>query len=136
MKLTLTMIQNWVITFVTASTEPDRVRQDNVENTYRKVVSGYADRILKYTLCTLLCVFDNRVFFSRNQGYPDVVWHSSSLDDPEYLNDLNYYNKGLDLAKVKEFVAGNTFTSNLNRFLPCTYYWFTIWNIQEYLQVI
>ena len=47
MKLTLTMIQNWVITFVTASTEPDRVRQDNVENTYRKVVSWYKDRIFK-----------------------------------------------------------------------------------------
>ena len=57
-----------VVMFLTASTELDTDNQDNVENTYRKVVSGYADRIHKYTLCTLLCVFDNRVFFSGNQG--------------------------------------------------------------------
>ena len=45
-------------TFVTASTESDNV------------VSGYIDRILK---CTLLFVFDNRVLFSGNRGYPNLV---------------------------------------------------------------
>ena len=48
----------------------------------------------------LLCVFYNRVFFSGNQSYPNVVL-PNSLDDPEYVSDLNYYNKGLDLAKFK-----------------------------------
>ena len=92
-----------VVTFLTAPTIPDTDGQDNVEITYRKVVNGYADRILK---CTLLCVFDNRVFFSGNQDYPNVVWHSS-LDDPGYVSDLDYYNEGLDLAQVKALVAGN-----------------------------
>ena len=92
-----------VVTFTTAPTIPDTDGQDNVEITYRKVVNGYADRILK---CTLLCVFDNRVFFSGNQDYPNVVWHSS-LDDPGYVSDLDYYNEGLDLAQVKALVAGN-----------------------------
>lgn len=91
------------ISFTTAPTIPDTDGQDNVEITYRKVVAGYADRILK---CTLLCVFDNRVFFSGNQDYPNVVWHSS-LDDPGYVSDLDYYNEGLDLAQVKALVAGN-----------------------------
>jgi hypothetical protein len=53
-----------------------------------------------------LCVFDNRVFFSGNPDYPNTVWHSS-LDDPSYVSDLDYYNEGLDLAKVKALVAGN-----------------------------
>ena len=92
-----------VVTFTTAPSIPDTDGQDNVEITYRKVVSGYADRILK---CTLLCVFDNRVFFSGNQDYPNVVWHSS-LDDPSYVSDLDYYNEGLDLAPVKALVPGN-----------------------------
>ena len=92
-----------VVTFTTAPTIPDTDGQDNVEITYRKVVNGYADRILK---CTLLCVFDNRVFFSGNQDYPNVVWHSS-LDDPSYVSDLDYYNEGLDLSPVKTLIAGN-----------------------------
>ena len=94
---------NGTVTFTTAPTIPLTDGQDNVEITYRKVVNGYADRILK---CTILCVFDNRVFFSGNQDYPNVVWHSS-LDDPGYVSDLDYYNEGLDLAQVKSLVAGN-----------------------------
>ena len=92
-----------VITFTEAPMEPLTDGQDNVEITYIKPVSGYANRILK---CTLLCVFDNRIFFSGNQDYPNVVWHSS-LDDPTYVSDLDYYNEGLDLAKVKALVPGN-----------------------------
>jgi hypothetical protein len=51
----------------------------------------------------------------------------SSLDDPEYINDLNYYNKGLDLTKVKELAPRNTFARKYNSVLPCTYYRPTIW---------
>ena len=94
---------NGIISFTTAPTEPDTDGQDNVEITYTKNVSGYADRILH---CKLLCVFDNRVFFSGNPDYPNVVWHSS-LDDPSYVSDLDYYNEGLDLARVKALVPGN-----------------------------
>lgn len=77
--------------------------QDNVEITYGKTISGYADRIKK---CTLLEVFDNRVFFSGNQDYPNTIWHCS-LNDPTYCSDLDYYNEGLDLAPVKSMVSGN-----------------------------
>lgn len=91
------------VIFTTAPSKPLTDGQDNVEITYKKTVNGYADRINK---CTLLQVFDNRVFFSGNQDYPNTVWHSS-LNDPSYCSDLDYYNEGLDLSPVKSMVAGN-----------------------------
>ena len=92
-----------IVSFTTAPTAPDTDGEDNVEIQFKKVVSGYANRIYQ---CKLLSVFDNRVFFSGNPDYPNVVWHSS-LDDPTYVSDLDYYNEGLDLAKVKALVPGN-----------------------------
>ena len=77
--------------------------QDNVSIKFKKTVDGYKDRINK---CTLLQVFDNRVFFSGNPDFPNVIYHSS-LNDPSYCSDLDYYNEGLDTAKVKGLVAGN-----------------------------
>ena len=91
------------ITFVVAPTEPLTAGQDNVSITFKKTVNGYRERINK---CTLLQVFDNRVFFSGNQDYPNTVWHCS-LNDPSYCSDLDYYNEGLDLSPVKGMIAGN-----------------------------
>ena len=91
------------VTFTIAPSEPLTTGQDNVTIVYKKTVSGYADRIKK---CTLLQVFDNRVFFSGNQDYPNTVWHSS-LNDPTYCSDLDYYNEGLDTSPVRSMVAGN-----------------------------
>ena len=91
------------ITFTVAPPKPLTDGQDNVVITFKKTVTGYADRINK---CTLLQVFDNRVFFSGNQDYPNTLWHSS-LNDPTYCSDTDYYNEGLDLSPVKSMVAGN-----------------------------
>ena len=91
------------ITFVVAPEEPLTAGQDNVSIQFKKTVNGYRERINK---CTLLQVFDNRVFFSGNQDYPNTVWHCS-LNDPSYCSDLDYYNEGLDLSPVKGMVAGN-----------------------------
>lgn len=91
------------ITFTTAPPAPLTDGQDNVSIKFRKTVPGYRNRINN---CTLLAVFDNRVFFSGNPDYPNVVWHSS-LNDPTYCSDLDYYNEGLDLAPVKAMVPGN-----------------------------
>ena len=94
---------NGKITFTTAPGVPKTDGQDNVLIEFRKTVSGYADRIKK---CTLLQVFDNRVFFSGNKDCPNMIFHCS-LDDPSYCSDLDYYNEGLDNAAVKGLVAGN-----------------------------
>jgi len=91
------------IIFNNAPVEPLTVGQDNVRIKFRKTVAGYRNRINN---CTLLQVFDNRVFFSGNQDYPNVVWHCS-LNDPSYCSDLDYYNEGLDLSEVTGLVAGN-----------------------------
>lgn len=91
------------ITFATAPTAPLTDGQDNVFVEFKKEIAGYKERILK---CTLLEVFDNRVFFSGNEDYPNTIWHCS-LSDPTYCSDLDYYNEGIDNAKVKGIVAGN-----------------------------
>mgnify|MGYP003300355227 CR=1 FL=1 len=77
--------------------------QDNVVIKFKKAVPEYRETINK---TTLLQVFDNRVFFSGNEDHPHMLWHSS-LDDPSYVSDLDYYKEGMDTAKIKGMVAGN-----------------------------
>jgi hypothetical protein len=94
---------NGIIKFDEAPKKPLTDGQDNVTVTFKKAVSGYAERIKG---CTLLQVFDNRVFVSGNKEYPNTVWHCS-LNDPTYWSDQDYYNEGLDAAQVNGLVAGN-----------------------------
>ena len=77
--------------------------QDNIIVEFKKAVPGYRENILN---CTLLQIFDNRVFFSGNTDFPNYVWHCS-LNDPSYVSDLDYYKDGLDSAQVRGLVAGN-----------------------------
>lgn len=91
------------ITFSSIPSAPLTDGQDNVSVEFRKTVERYRDSILG---CTLLQMFDNRVFFSGNTDFPNVVWHCS-LNDPTYVSDLDYYREGLDTAAVKGMVAGN-----------------------------
>lgn len=91
------------ISFITAPEKPLSDGKDNVFITFRKTIQGYRDRINK---ATLLVVFDNRVFFSGNQNYPNAIFWSE-LEDPTYVSDLNYANEGMDLSSVKSMVAGN-----------------------------
>ena len=91
------------ISFTTPPSAPLTDGQDNVSVEFQKVVDKYRNSILN---CTLLQVFDNRVFFSGNEDFPNVVWHCS-LNDPTYVSDLDYYREGLDEAQVKGLVAGN-----------------------------
>ncbi len=77
--------------------------QDNVFVLFKKAIPEYRNCIAK---CNMLQVFDNRVFFSGNADHPNMIWHSS-LDDPSYCSDLDYYKEGMDLAAVKGMVAGN-----------------------------
>ena len=98
------------VTFLyTAPDAPLTTGQDNVEIEFKKSVvdeNGVKKYYKAIMECTLLQVFDNRVFFSGNEEHPNVVWHCS-LNDPSYVSDLDYYNEGMDRAKVKGLVAGN-----------------------------
>lgn len=91
------------IIFETAPETPLTDGQDNVKVKFKKAVAGYRDKINK---CTLLQLFDNRVFFSGNKDYPNTIFHCS-LNDPTYCSDLDYYNEGLDSAMVRGMAAGN-----------------------------
>lgn len=91
------------ITFNFAPPAPLTDGQHNIEILFRKTIPEHRNRINK---CTLLAVFDNRIFFSGNQDYPNAIFHSS-VEDPRYVSDLDYYNEGMDLAPVKTMIAGN-----------------------------
>lgn len=71
--------------------------------TYSKTGQGHLERILN---CTLLCEFDNRIFFSGNPDFPNAVFHCE-INDPRYVRDTAYYECGLDLARVKAIIPGN-----------------------------
>ena len=93
----------------TAPDAPLTDGQDNVVIKFKKTVKDNEGNARYHGIiekCTLLQVFDNRVFFSGNPDYPNMVWHSS-LNDPAYCSDLDYYNEGMDTAAVKSLVAGN-----------------------------
>lgn len=92
-----------MISFTKAPDNPGTDGQDNVSVEFRKTVPEYRDSICK---CSLLQVFDNRVFVSGNPGFPNVVWHCS-LNNPAYFSDMDYYREGMDQAQVKGMVAGN-----------------------------
>ena len=91
------------ITFNEAPKEPDTPGADNVVIQFKKEIKGYRDRIDKRTLVEL---FDNRVFFSGNPDYPNMLWHCS-LENPEYCSDLDYYAEGTNDSMIKSIVAGN-----------------------------
>lgn len=94
---------NGYIEFTTAPEAPMTDGQDNVIIQFKKEMSGYRAKIER---CTLLEVFDNRVFFSGNPNYPNMLWHCA-LEDPTYCRDLDYYTEGVDDSSIKALVSGN-----------------------------
>ena len=95
--------ENGIVKFSSPPEEPFTDGQDNVFIRFKKTVDKYADEIKK---CSLLAVFDNRVFFSGNEEYKNYLWHSS-LNDATYISDLDYYQEGTDDSAIKALVAGN-----------------------------
>lgn len=92
-----------VIKFSEAPLAPNTDGQDNVSIKFKKAMPKYSLSILN---CSLLQVFDNRVFVSGNPDFPNYIWHCS-LNDPAYFSDLDYYREGMDAAEIKGVVAGN-----------------------------
>ena len=97
------------VTFKTAPAKPNTEGQDNVKIEYTKNSQSKADRIKK---CSILTVFDDRIFFSGNRDYPNYIFHSefngiTGIADPRYISDTDYYPEGIDTSAVKAMVAGN-----------------------------
>lgn len=88
------------VSFKTAPTKPiDQV--NNVSITFSKTIVGDKDKIFKSTLGT---IFDNRIFFSGNQDYPNALFWSE-LEDPRYFGSDNWTPEG-DMSPVKAMVRG------------------------------
>ncbi len=95
------------VTFNEAPTAPLTAGQDNVSIKYEKLTDAngflFDDPILK---CTIAQEFDNRIFVGGNPDYPNRIWHSS-LNEPTYFSDLDYYDEGTDMSLIKGLVPGN-----------------------------
>ena len=91
------------IVFDTAPEEPLTAGQDNVFIQFKKYVDGYKERIIN---CTLMELFDSRVFLSGNSDFPNVVFNSE-LFDPTYFSDVDYYPEGSTDSKIKSLITGN-----------------------------
>lgn len=81
-----------VVMFKSAPPEPKTKGQDNVVITLSKTTSDYSKRVEG---CLINTIFDNRIFYSGNNKYPNALFHSM-LNDPTYISDLAYYQDGSD----------------------------------------
>ena len=98
-----------IITFATAPSTPDTDGEDNITIQFKKTVSGYADKIKK---CTILHEFDNRVFFTGNADYKNIIWYCSNdtttgLADPTYCADTDFNKDGVDDSAIKSLANSN-----------------------------
>ena len=99
--------KNGIVKLNEAPPKPEDIGLDKGESTvfitYSKSNSELANRIKK---STLLVEFDNRIFFSGNQDYPNTVFHTE-LEDPRYISTQGYSTVGLDMASIKALIPGN-----------------------------
>lgn len=82
-------LTNGTVTFNTTY-KPPITGQDNVIITFKKTVSGYADRIKQCCIVSSYGVGgSNRIFLSGNPNYKAYDWYSE-LYDPTYFPDTGY----------------------------------------------
>ena len=94
---------------VTALPAPEDKGKDNISVKFKKTVQDYPgeDKNMQKILgCTMAQEFDNRIFFSGNPQYPNLVFHSS-LNDVGYFSDLDVYEDGTDDGHICAMASGN-----------------------------
>ncbi len=55
--------------------------------------AGVSDNAI--SKCTVMDIFENRIFYSGNPDFPNTDWHSE-LNEPTYVSDLSYTEIGLE----------------------------------------
>ncbi len=53
--------------------------------------------------CTVMDVFENRIFYSGNPDFPNTDWHSE-LNEPTYVRDLSYTEIGLEATPIMGYL--------------------------------
>ena len=88
---------------VTFNTPPSKQvdNENNVSITFSKTITKEKDKIFKSTLST---IYDNRIFISGNQDYPNALFWSE-LEDPRYFASDNWTPEG-SMSRVKALVNG------------------------------
>ncbi len=70
---------------------------DDIEVEYTEsTTENQSDKINK---CTVMDVFENRIFYSGNPDYPNTDWYSG-VNDPLYIPDINYTDIGSDGTSI------------------------------------
>lgn len=98
------------VTFVTAPGVSPITGEDNIQITYAKTVTGYADRINKCDVSVLYGMSGarDRLFVSGNPDFPHYDWYSN-INDPTYFADLNYSVIGQDNAAIVNYSIVNDY---------------------------
>ncbi|MBQ6846452.1 MAG: hypothetical protein IJO61_04905 [Oscillospiraceae bacterium] len=73
---------------------------DDFSIEYSHTTEGHSSRINK---CTVMDVFENRIFFSGNPDYPNADWYSG-VNDPLYIPDTNYTEIGVDSCGIRGYL--------------------------------
>ncbi len=73
---------------------------DNFSVEFVSTTEGYRERLDK---CTVMDVFENRIFFSGNPDYPNADWYSG-VNDPLYIPDINYTEIGVDSCGIRGYL--------------------------------
>lgn len=94
--------QEGVVQFNTPPGEAEAVGEANVS----VVFNAGGDESGKVTGCGCAIEFDSRIFFAGNNAYPNVLFHSK-LNDPTYIADTDYYEEGMEQAKIKFMCVKN-----------------------------
>jgi hypothetical protein len=91
---------NGTVTFETA---PEKsAAKASIKIKYEKSSDG--PNVVKR--CKLACAFDNRIFFSGNQDYPNMLlW--CGLNEPRYIGVSSYAPQGTGTSQIKALVPGN-----------------------------
>ncbi|MBR6651406.1 MAG: hypothetical protein IKL36_08385 [Clostridia bacterium] len=63
------------------------------------VAEGGGEQSGSISKCTVMDVFENRIFYSGNPDFPNTDWHSE-LNEPTYVTDLSYTDIGLDSVPI------------------------------------
>lgn len=88
------------VTFTTAPAKSSS--KASIKIKYLKSTDG-ANTVRK---CKLACIFDNRMFFSGNQDYPNMLlW--CGANDPRYIGVSNNATQGNSTSQIKALVPGN-----------------------------
>ena len=96
---------NGKITFTTAPASSNPPGIPNIEVTFSSTTAGYSDVIQK---CTIMDIYDGRIFFSGNPDYPNRDWHSeiqtSQANGMAYVADTSYADIGSSKASILGYI--------------------------------